>query len=539
MSEGEIEDDDYDRVADAEEPWNLRKCSAATLDILASTFHGTVFQFTLPYLRDNLRHQDWPNREAAVLAIGAVADGCMAAVTPHLPELVPYLISLLNDPEPVVRLITCWALGRYSGWAAHLQNPIDRQRFFEPMMGGILERMLDKNKKVQEAAASAFASLEEKAQNQLRPYCTDILRQFSQCFQKYKDRNMLILYDCIETLAEQVERELANEQNVGLLMPAMIARWTNLSNQSRELFPLLECLSYVASAMGEHFIPFAGPIFSRCIGIIRENLEQHLRAVNNEAIDKPDKDFLVTSLDLISAIVQALPKSQSGELVRSSEPRLFDLLMFCMEDPNNDVRQSSYALLGDCAVNVWEDLQPFLPSLMPVLIRQLDLNSLRDEDIDTGFSVINNACWSCGEIAMGEAKDLDVFLESLYQRFVAILRNPEIPISVNENAAIALGRLGRHYSSTLATHLPEFAKPFLHAIEPVDGTDEKVDALYGFNLIVSKNYHAMGDCLFMYLKTAVMIWPYARNHFRNKEFMESIRTVCPHHKKLPCTELAN
>lgn len=501
LSEGEVEEDD-EGGADAEEQWNLRKCSAAALDVLASTYHASVFQIALPYLKENLRHQEWPNREAAVLAIGAVAEGCMEAITPHLPDLVPYLISLLNDVEPAVRVITCWALGRYSGWASQLDDPNDKKLFFEPMMEGILNRMLDKSKIVQESAASAFANLEERAGKELTPYCAPIIQQFVQCFERYKDKNMFILYDCVQTLAEQVGTSLRRQDLIDLLMPAMIQRWSKISDQSQELFPLLECLSYVATALGDAFAPFAIPIFSRCIRIIHQNLEQYLLAVHNEPMEKPDKDFLITSLDLLSAIIQALAPAKSGELVTTSQPRFFDLLTFCMEDPSNDVRQSSYALLGDCSVNIFPQLNPFLPSIIPVLIRQLDLDNLCDDDVDTGFSVINNACWSCGEIAVKYKQGMIPFVEKIYHSLSSIIGNQQMPTSVGENAVITLGRLGVDCSQQLAPYLAEFANPFLQIIKPVENNDEKGHAFLGLNRTIEQNPQAMGSCLLEYFKAS-------------------------------------
>lgn len=526
LSEGEIEGEDEDDTGEVDDGWNLRKCSAAALDVLASTFHEPVFAITLPYLKDNLRHHDWPNREAAVLAIGAVADGCMEAVTPHLPDLVPYLISLLDDAEPVVRLITCWALGRYSSWASHLENIDDKKRYFEPMMAGILYRMLDPNKRVQESAASAFANLEEKATKELTPYCVPIIQQFVRCFRTYKDRNMRILYDCVQTLAEHVGPAIARQELIDLLMPAIIERWSRVSDQSQELFPLLECLSYVATALGDAFAPFAVHVFARCIRIIHQNLEQYLLSINNQLTEKPNKDFLVTSLDLLSAIIQALDRNKSGELVMASQPSFFDLLRFCMEDPNNDVRQSSYALLGDCAVNIFPQLQPYLPSLLPVLSKQLDLDSIRDEDIDMGFSVINNACWSCGEVAMKEKQGMAPYCETLYQRLVNIINNPRLPGSVSENAAIALGRLGVANSDVLAPHLAEFAKLFLQIIEPIDNTDEKSHAFLGFNRTIEKNPQAMEECLVDYFKASVA---YPNNDYHYEIIGQSFHRVCLQH----------
>jgi hypothetical protein len=362
------------------------------------------------------------------------------------------------------------------------------------MMDGILQRMLDPNKRVQEAAASAFANLEEKANTQLSPYCTIIVRQFVQCFAKYKDRNMFILYDCVQTLAEHVGPELAKDELVGLLMPALIQRWNKVSDQSREMFPLLECLSYVATALQGTFARYAPGIFQRCINIVTRNLEETLLANSNPALDIPDKDFLVTSLDLISAIIQALEPAASEELVSRSS-NFFDLLAMCMRDVNNDVRQSAYALLGDCAIYVFPRLQPCLPPILEILIGQLELSQVLLDGEETGYSVINNACWSVGEIAMRQKEGMQPYVERLLQKIATILFNDKVPESLNENAAIALGRLGLGCAQQLAVHLAQIAPPFLRSIKNVMWTDEKGHALTGFMQIILANPSAMEQSL--------------------------------------------
>jgi hypothetical protein len=503
LSEGEIDDfDDDDEFGDPEEQWNLRKCSAAALDVLASVFHEAVFEATLPYLTENLSHAEWPNRESAVLALGAIADGCMSVVEPHLPMLTPYLITLLQDPKPVVRQITCWSLGRYSGWASHLDKD-GKKQFFEPVMEGILMKMLDKNKRVQEAAASAFANLEEKANAELEPYCADIVRQFVQCFALYKDRNMFILYDCVQTLAEHVGPALAKEELVGMLMPALLQRWNKVSDQSREMFPLLECLSYVATALGKGFAQYAAGIFARCIKIIHRNLEEGVMASEINGFEPPDKDFLVTSLDLLSAIIQALDLQDSATLV-SSAPNFFQLLAMCMRDPNNDVRQSAYALLGDCAIYVFQQLRPNLPVILEILTAQLEVTQTNSAGLETEYSVINNACWSVGEISMWHKEAMQPYIESLLQKLGTILFDERVPESLNENAAIALGRLGLGCAQSLSVHLAQIAPAFLTAIKKVGWTDEKCHALTGFMLVVLANPGAMEQSLLEFFSDMAM-----------------------------------
>lgn len=505
IEDGEVVEIEED-IEVMDDTWNLRKCSAAALDMLATFFRDSIFSIALPYLKENLCHDDWPHREAAVLAIGALAEGCLDSMAPNLPELIPFLLSLLNDDEPSVRIITCWALGRYSGWASHFQDESRKKCFFEPMMDGILRKMLDRNKRVQESAASAFANLEERAGKELTPYCVPILQTFIKCFGSYKDRNIFILYDCVQTLAEQVGTALRTQYFIDLLMPSMIDRWGRVSDQSMEIFPLLECLSYIASALGDSFAPFAIPIFARCIRIIHQHVEhikQYRFSPQKEFDDKPNKDFIITSLDLLSAVVQALDPTRSGELVTSSQPRFFDLLILCMKDTSNDVRQSSYALLGDCAVNIFPKLQPHLSLVIPVLIQQLDLDNLQDDTVDTEFSVINNACWSCGEIAIRHKQDMAPFVLTLYSSLITIIGSPGIPISLGENAVVALGRLGVHCHYLLAPRLADFAKPFLRILRHVENNDEKSHALLGLNSIVADNPQAMEGCLVEYFQAGV------------------------------------
>ena len=68
----------------------------------------------------------------------------------------------------------------------------------------MLKRILDSNKRVQEAACSAFATLEEEACMELVPYLGDILRVLVTAFSRYQAKNLLMLYDAIGTLADSV-----------------------------------------------------------------------------------------------------------------------------------------------------------------------------------------------------------------------------------------------------------------------------------------------------------------------------------------------
>jgi hypothetical protein len=205
-----------------------------------------------------------------------------------------------------------------------------------------------------------------------------------------------------------------------------------------------------------------------------------MRAATDPAYDQPEKDFLVTSLDLLSAIIQALPESNTIALVEASSPNMFQLLLYCMKDPNHDVRQSAYALLGDCAVFLFKQLQPYLPQVLEVLIEQLNMIHVQYDGEETSFAVVNNACWSAGEIAMRQLDGMQPYVQPLLMKLYMILNDSKVPLSLTENAAVAFGRLGLGCPALIAPHLSEFATLFLNAIRNVAWTDEKAHALVGF-----------------------------------------------------------
>lgn len=55
--------------------WNLRKCSAAALDMLANVFREDLLPVLVPILKETLFHQSWEIKESGILALGAIAEG--------------------------------------------------------------------------------------------------------------------------------------------------------------------------------------------------------------------------------------------------------------------------------------------------------------------------------------------------------------------------------------------------------------------------------------------------------------------------------
>ncbi|KAJ7503141.1 armadillo-type protein [Mycena galericulata] len=500
--EDEYDLDDEDFADEMSTEWNLRKCAAAALDVLAVRFSGDLLNVLLGPLKEKLWSNDWLQRESGILALGAMAEGCIEAIEPHLTTLVPYLINTLSDPKPLVRSITCWTLGRYASWTTQPISEAHKNQYFVPTMEGLLRMVLDNNKRVQEAGCSAFATLEEDAGLELAPYLEPVLQNLVIAFDKYQHKNMLILYDAVGTLADAVGRALQNPRYVEILMPPLTNRWSRLKDDDEDLIPLLECLASVTIAIGVAFLPYAPPVFERCTTIIHTALLKYQQFQQNPELEEPDKAFLVVALDLLSGLTQGLGM-ELQPLVAASNPNLLALLTVCLKHPQAPVRQSAYALVGDMAMGCFVLLRPHMPGIMAELTLQLDPEPKFDF-----ISASNNAAWSVGEVALRYGRDDPEFkqwVNPLIARLIPILLHPKAPRSLHENAAVSIGRIGLTHPDLVAPHLPEFAQAWCQALYEIRDNEEKDSAFRGFCTLVQANPPGIAKSL-LWFCNAIVRW---------------------------------
>ncbi|KAK9455488.1 armadillo-type protein [Dipodascopsis uninucleata] len=479
--EGDEDDNDDDDLGIDLSDWNLRKCSAAALDILASNYREKILEYTIPSLREKIVSPEWPVREAAILAYGAIAEGCVEGLSSFWPEVSPFFIQSLSDPMAPVRQISCWTLGRYGNWICFRSAEIGYEREFIPVLQGLLKCCLDNNKKVQEAGCSGFANFTEQAGGLLIPYLVHILRTFTLCFQKYQTKNLTILYDAVQTLVDKVGYAMGSKEYIDLLLPPLIEKWQGLEDDNTDLFPLLECLSSVTASLGEQFAPFAPPVFQRAMTILHKNLIQDQNASQDPAVEAPDKDFIVTTLDLLDGLVQGLGV-HATELINACEFPLLEMVLVCMRDPVNEVRQSAFALIGDMAINTFQCLKPYIPSIMAELIQHVDSGD------PSCSAVCNNATWAAGEIALQMGAEMRPFVPALVPKLIELLvRCEQLEQTILENAGITIGRLGLSCPELIAPNLEMFSAPWCQALRIIGDTGEKETAFMGMCKIVAAN----------------------------------------------------
>jgi len=154
------------------------------------------------------------------------------------------------------------------------------------------------------------------------------------------------------------------------------------------------------------------------------------------------------------------------------------LLFQSMQDFMPEVRQSSFALLGDltkaCFQHVVPNIADFLNSLAQNLNPEL-------------ISVCNNATWAIGEIAVKMGAEMQQFVPIVLPQLIMIINRPNTPKTLLENTAITIGRLGLVCPKEVAAHLQHFIRQWCTSLRNIRDNEEKDSAFRGICHMITLN----------------------------------------------------
>eukprot|EP01117_Protostelium_nocturnum_P018197 TRINITY_DN7565_c0_g1_i1.p1 TRINITY_DN7565_c0_g1~~TRINITY_DN7565_c0_g1_i1.p1 ORF type:complete len:903 (-),score=276.56 TRINITY_DN7565_c0_g1_i1:34-2640(-) len=465
------EEDDDGEVSE----WNLRKSAALGLDRLSEVFEDKLLPHLLPLLQVRLSDANWKARESAVLVLGAIAYGCEGGLTPHLQALVPYLIALIGDKHPLVSSISCWTLGRHAPWLC--QNPT----LLDHTVTALLTKMLDRNKKAQEAACSAIATISEEARELMIQFMNPCIQTFLTAFTRYQAKNTFLLYDAITAFAEAVGPDLNRPDIVNALMPPILQRWSSYQDDDLHLLRILECLVSIATSLRAGFQPFALPIYQRCIRIIETVL-----ITQDDNSHHAGADFLICSLDMICGMIDGLRAGSEGLLANSN---LILLVLRILKDQNPpDVIQSCLAVIGDISKNCISYLRPHMNDILHCLTIHLS--------DPTYISVCNNASWAIGEISIRIPREEFLpHFPNIFKHLCELVNKEKLNKYLKENASITLGRIATALPSEMASVMPHYMQSWCAIVRNLRDPEGKESAIKGLCLVVGQNPAAASQFL--------------------------------------------
>ncbi|ESS67863.1 transportin 1 [Trypanosoma cruzi] len=378
-------DDDSDDDDGEVEEWNLRRVSALTLDSIAE-YYGERIIFTVLTVIEGMMqpNNSWKELEAAILALGAIMDGCFDSMTPYLPEISTRLLQLLGDPSVhfLVWNISLWTMTQIG---KHIVSVPEKLKGF---ITCVLQKMESPSKLVQEGATAALQKTivlcdEGQLDNEI-PFIIDCM---ARCLRGYQLKNRVLLLETLETFCEAMGEQLrVRPDSVELLMAPLGEIWGSTPNDSPLLFSLFKCISGVCRALGAAVQPeLAKNLFERsyCLLVMHVQARTEARRTNQ---DPPEYEFLVTAADLLSGLFDALGTGL-GPLVMQCHPPLVYTVLEALRDEDAEVRQSGFSLLGDlskvCPVTVQGELERVVKAALENL-------AVLDENT---YGVISNIGW--------------------------------------------------------------------------------------------------------------------------------------------------
>lgn len=133
-------------------------------------------------------------------------------------------------------------------------------------------------------------------------------------------------------------------------MPPLIEKWNLLKDDDKDLFPLLECLSSIATALQSGFLPYCEPVYRRCISLIQQTINQDLaNNANPGQFEQPDKERMIVALDLLSGLAEGLDV-HIEQLVSNSN--IMQLLFQCMQDVMPEVSKNFISVCSSIKIMV-------------------------------------------------------------------------------------------------------------------------------------------------------------------------------------------
>jgi hypothetical protein len=497
--DGDDDDDDDDMDDDESNEWTLRKYAGASLDSLANLYGAEpILPHLLPVLQEGLSSKNPWVQEASILALGAIADGCREEMSVHMAQLHPYLMTLLAAPEnlgnlPQVKSICAWTIGRYAAWAVEQVQTGAQGHLLAHMTEVFLQRLADKNRRVQVACGSAFGVVMESAGDLMVPYLEPVYQGLVSAMSRYQGRSLIIIFDTLGIMADFCGPAIGEGNLPQIYVPPMLYMLDGLLKNDptdRTLLPLMESLASVALSCGMNYQPYALETFDNAMCTIEQ--VQLLLAGSEDHMAEEDADPIVCATDLLDGLCEGLGGNFATLVVSSSRygQHFQSVLHALIQYQLSGVRMSGLALLGDLTRNAPSLIEPVFPQLLHDAIA--NINPVQP-------SVCNNAVWAIGEMCVrcGEnPSPLEPFASSLMQQLIGLLvgngpgRSSDIP-GLAENAAACAGRLANVNPNFVAPELSRFLLGWCDGLARITDQTERRDAFTGFSKAVYANPQAI------------------------------------------------
>ncbi|OAE28961.1 hypothetical protein AXG93_2960s1400 [Marchantia polymorpha subsp. ruderalis] len=158
------------------------RAAAEVLDTMAMSLPKKhVFPPILQFAVNNFQNPDPNWREAAVMSLGVISEGCYEVMKSKLVGVLTLVLEALKDSEQLVRGAASFALGQF---AEHLQPEIVEH--YERVLPCIFTVLSDPVPEVQEKAYYALAAFCENLKEEILPYLGQLMERLLEALQSHR-----------------------------------------------------------------------------------------------------------------------------------------------------------------------------------------------------------------------------------------------------------------------------------------------------------------------------------------------------------------
>ena len=214
-----------------EDTYNLHMAGQICLTCISQTIEDVVVPVMVPFVQQNIQDENWRKRDAAVMAFTAMLDGPKEeTIGPYVAQSIPVLLSLLNDPNEMVRDTAAHCISRIC--LLHIRFvPTD---IFPTLLQALLAKCQESPRVASQACtalhnlANAFAEEAGRGQatNALSPFMPKLMETLLGVCDRSDGDECNLRVAAMEALSVLIQIS-ANDMNVMLaqLLPAFVQRF--------------------------------------------------------------------------------------------------------------------------------------------------------------------------------------------------------------------------------------------------------------------------------------------------------------------------
>ncbi|OAF67417.1 Transportin [Intoshia linei] len=494
--------------------WNLRKCSAATMDNLSNICGDRLFKALIPLLEKCMNSSDWKIREATVLFLGAISYGAERTIEPHMNSIVTFLFNQMQDANSLVRSISCWTTSRHAKWIYQNSSNVD---YLDVAIKVLLKLILDDNKKVQEAACSALSLFSECARNDLSKYSNPAFETLIKALNKYQKKNLNMLYDTVTTFVTVTYQSLCDKAIFDRLFVLLIDKWEKTSMQDPTFFSVWESVISVVITVNSYVEPYAEKMYLIAFDLLEHTLTLQEAYISfSSDVDEPDTGFFIVSLDLIGALVVSLNNNFCKFL--SLDAKLIKLIHKCCLQDALVIKQSAYALLGDLAKYCLQYFSGYIIEFFDPIVKLLNTPKNR---------AASNAILLLSQLSQHMSQNFAEYVPMFFPIFINIINDFSMPISVIQNTTVLICRMCNCNSDEASKYLDSFIINLCKVLASYHDVYEKSSSYRGLLMAVDKRLNNNFNLqLFIPLCDTLVSWDNPPDNVRNdfNQICEKIKT---------------